>query len=150
MFGPNTSCTTQWHPSYAHLKFEKLPFLKNHMFPSQNTSPQAPWNPSQKMLQITLVSLDKVLSRLDKMAPPLCPFEIPTFDFPRFQFRWFGLACTSAGSGSKTVRFPVPGSVRKLPENGAPKRGSHRETARLQYTPRTKEFCRNLSARERA
>ena len=47
---------------------------------SQRPSPQAPWHPSQKMLQIMAMRLDKVSSRLDQMAPQLCPFEISKFD----------------------------------------------------------------------
>ena len=47
---------------------------------SQRPSPQAPWHPSQKMLQIMAMRLDKVSSRLDQMAPQLCPFEISNFD----------------------------------------------------------------------
>ena len=43
---------------------------------SQRPSPKAPAPRPQKMLQITLVSWDKVSSRLDQMAPRLCPFEI--------------------------------------------------------------------------
>ena len=43
---------------------------------SQRPSPQAPAPRPQKMLQIMLVSWAKVSSRLDKMAPQLCPFEI--------------------------------------------------------------------------
>ena len=49
----------------------------NHFstFP-QRPSPQAPAPRPQKMLQIMLVKCAKVSSRLDKMAPQLCPFEI--------------------------------------------------------------------------
>ena len=49
----------------------------NHFstFP-QRPSPQAPAPRPQKVLQIMLVKWDKVSSRLDKMAPQLCPFEI--------------------------------------------------------------------------
>ena len=47
---------------------------------SQRPSPQAPWHPSKKMLQITAMRLDKVSSRYDQMAPQLCPFEISNFD----------------------------------------------------------------------
>ena len=42
----------------------------------QRPSPQARAPRPQKMLQIMLVSWAKVSSRLDKMAPQLCPFEI--------------------------------------------------------------------------
>ena len=42
----------------------------------QRPSPQAPAPRPQKMLQITLVSWDKVSSRLDQMAPHSCPFFV--------------------------------------------------------------------------
>ena len=48
---------------------------------SQNTSHQAPWHPSQKLRLIMAVSLDKVSSRYDQMAPQLCPFEISSLTF---------------------------------------------------------------------
>ena len=48
---------------------------------SQRPSPQAPWHASQKMLQIMAMRLDKVSSRLDQMAPQLCPFEISKNNF---------------------------------------------------------------------
>ena len=54
--------------------------MNNFSTLSQRPSPQAPWHPSQKMLQIMAVRLDKVSSRLDQMAPQLCPFEISNFD----------------------------------------------------------------------
>ena len=52
------------------------PEMNHFLSFSQRPSPQAPAPRPQKMLQIMLVSCAKVSSRLDKMAPQLCPFEI--------------------------------------------------------------------------
>ena len=72
---------------------------------SQRPSPQAPWHPSKKMLQITAMRLDKVSSRYDQMAPQLCPFEIskksfkasPSLEFSDFDFPLFVLNAKKRG-----------------------------------------------------
>ena len=56
------------------------PKMNHFLSFSQRPSPQAPAPRPQKMLQIMLVKCAKVSSRLDQMAPQLCPFEISKLD----------------------------------------------------------------------
>ena len=99
---------------------------------SQSPSPQAPWHPSQKMLLIMAMSLDKVSSRLDQMAPHSCPFFVSNFDIfsttpkkhvwalwespgggKEIFFFSFSI-CFLVGFDLKSISFPPPGDLNVL------------------------------------
>ena len=83
----------------------------------QRPSPQAPAPRPQKMLQITLVSWDKVSSRLDQMAPHSCPFFVSNFDtFSTTPPKHVWALWDSPGGGKENELWSNPRKKQK--ENG--------------------------------